>query len=291
MPHRKKIQIAEIEQRLIIDAIFYCYHYDFRGYAKPSISRSLQAALDHFKCSTISQLQDRILHNPSNFTELLSYLTIQVSEMFRDPEYFLAFRHKVAPLLRTYPSLKIWVAGCSTGEEVYSLAILLEEEGLLERSLIYATDINPQALKIAEQGIYNIERSDFFSKNYLKSGGKKKLSDYYTARYGNIVFDKNLRKNVVFADHSLATDSVFAELQFISCRNVLIYFDSLLQERAIQLFSDSLCHRGFLGLGTRESIRFTEQFNNFEEFSYKEKIYRKKTLNQSALENLSNPRI
>ncbi len=276
MPHRKKIQIAEIEQRLILDAIYYRYHYDFRSYAKPSISRSLQAALVHFGCSTISQLQDRILHNASDFTELLNYLTIQVSEMFRDPEYFLALRNKVVPLLRTYPYLKIWVAGCSTGEEVYSMAILLHEEDLLERSIIYATDINTQALRIAEQGIFNIEKAEKYSKNYIKSGGKGSLSQYYTARYGNIVFNKILKKNIVFADHSLATDSVFAELQLISCRNVLIYFDSELQEKAINLFNDSLCHRGFLGLGSRESIRFTEQFNNFEEFAFKEKIYRKK---------------
>jgi chemotaxis protein methyltransferase CheR len=276
MPHRKKIQIAEIEQRLIVDAIYYRYHYDFRGYAKSSISRSLQAALNHFNCNTISQLQDRILHHPNDFSELLSYLTIQVSEMFRDPEYFLVLRNKVVPLLRTYPFLKIWVAGCSSGEEVYSLAILLQEEDLLDRSIIYATDINPQALKVAEQGVYNIDRADSFSKNYLRSGGKKSLSDYYISRYGKISFDKSLRKNIVFADHSLATDSVFAESQFISCRNVLIYFDSVLQERVVQLFSESLCYRGFLGLGARESIRFTEQYNNFEEFSSKEKIYRKK---------------
>lgn len=274
MPHRKKI--AEIEQRLILDAIYYRYHYDFRGYAQPSIARSLQAAMAHFQCSTISQLQDRILHNPASFTELLSFLTIQVSEMFRDPEYFLALRQKVIPLLRTYPSLKLWVAGCSTGEEVYSLAILLQEEDLLERSVIYATDINAQALKMAEQGIYHIDRAERFSKNYIKSGGKYSLSEYYVAKYENIVFDKKLRKNIVFADHSLATDSVFAEIHFISCRNVLIYFDSELQERAIQLFNNSLCHRGFLGLGARESIRFTEQFNNFDEFSLKEKIYQKK---------------
>lgn len=276
MPHRKKI--AEIEQRLILDAIYYRYHYDFRGYAKASISRSLQAALAHFECATISQLQDQVLHNPAVFTQLLDYLTIQVSEMFRDPEYFLALRQKVIPLLRTYPSLKIWVAGCSTGEEVYSLAILLHEEGLLERTLIYATDINSQALKTAEQGIFHIDKAERFSKNYVKAGGIASLSDYYTARYGNIVFDKQLRKNMVFADHSLATDSVFAEMHLISCRNVLIYFDAELQENVINLFNNSLCHRGFLGLGSRESIRFTNQFNNFEEFTTKEKIYRKKNL-------------
>ncbi|MFT3814372.1 MAG: protein-glutamate O-methyltransferase CheR [Acidovorax sp.] len=276
MPHRKKAQIAEIEQRLLLDGIYYRYHYDFRGYAQTSIKRSLQAALVSFDCKTISQLQDRVLHDPTAFSELLGYLTVQVSELFRDPEYFLALRTEVIPLLRTYPSLKIWVAGCSTGEEVYSMAILLHEEGLLERSLIYATDINPQALRMAEQGIFDIDRLGKFSVQYLRAGGAQSLSNYYTARYGHVVFDKDLRRNVVFADHSLATDSVFAEVHLISCRNVLIYFDAELQNRALELFGQSLCHRGFLGLGAKESLRFSKHSDLFEDVAYKEKIYRKK---------------
>ncbi|PWB21219.1 MULTISPECIES: CheR family methyltransferase [Comamonas] len=276
MPLRKKAEIAEIEQRLLLDGIYYRYHYDFRGYAQGSIKRGLEAALAAFGCKTLSQLQDRIMHDPSAFTALLGYLTVQVSDMFRDPAYFAALRREVVPLLRTYPSLKIWVAGCSTGEEVYSLAILLHEEGLLERSLIYATDINSQALRVAEQGIFGIERAESFSANYLKSGGKRSLADYYTAHYGHIVLDKELRKNVVFADHSLATDSVFAEMHLISCRNVLIYFDTDLQNRALDLFRQSLCHRGFLGLGMKESLRFSNQAPAFEDVAVVEKIYQKK---------------
>lgn len=277
MPLRKKAEIAEIEQRLLLDGIYYRYHYDFRGYAQGSIKRGLEAALVSFGCKTLSQLQDRIMHDPSAFTALLGYLTVQVSDMFRDPAYFAALRREVVPLLRTYPSLKIWVAGCSTGEEVYSLAILLHEEGLLERSLIYATDINSQALRVAEQGIFAIERAESFSENYLKAGGKNSLADYYTAHYGHIVLDKELRKNVVFADHSLATDSVFAEMHLISCRNVLIYFDSDLQNRAFELFKQSLCHRGFLGLGMKESLRFSIQASAFEDVATVEKIYQKKS--------------
>ena len=277
MPLRKKAEIAEIEQRLLLDGIYYRYHYDFRGYAQGSIKRGLEAALAAFGCKTLSQLQDRIMHDPSAFTALLGYLTVQVSDMFRDPAYFAALRREVVPLLRTYPSLKIWVAGCSTGEEVYSLAILLQEEGLLERSLIYATDINSQALRVAEQGIFAIERAESFSENYLRSGGTRSLADYYTAHYGHVVLDKELRKNVVFADHSLATDSVFAEMHLISCRNVLIYFDSDLQNRAFDLFRQSLCHRGFLGLGMKESLRFSNQAHAFEDVAPVEKIYQKKT--------------
>ncbi|MEF9965310.1 MAG: CheR family methyltransferase [Comamonas sp.] len=277
MPLRKKAEIAEIEQRLLLDGIYYRYHYDFRGYAQGSIKRGLGAALATFGCKTLSQLQDRIMHDPSAFTALLGYLTVQVSDMFRDPTYFAALRREVVPLLRTYPSLKIWVAGCSTGEEVYSLAILLQEEGLLERSLIYATDINSQALRVAEQGIFAIERAESFSENYLRSGGTRSLADYYTAHYGHVVLDKELRKNVVFADHSLATDSVFAEMHLISCRNVLIYFDSDLQNRAFDLFRQSLCHRGFLGLGMKESLRFSNQAHAFEDVAPVEKIYQKKT--------------
>ncbi|MGE4336669.1 MAG: protein-glutamate O-methyltransferase CheR [Pigmentiphaga sp.] len=276
MPHRRTSQIAEIEQDVLLEAIYRRYHYDFRGYAPSSIKRGLRAALGSFGCKTLSQLQDRVLHEPSVFAALLGYLTVQVSELFRDPEYFLALRREVVPLLRTYPSLKLWVAGCSTGEEVYSLAILLHEEGLLERSLIYATDINVDALKKAEQGVFDMSRVEEFANNYLQAGGKASLSHYYMARYGYVVFDKALRKNVVFADHSLATDSVFAEVHLVSCRNVLIYFDTELQGRVLKLFRGSLCHRGFLGLGAKESLRFAIEAEPFEVFALKERIYRKK---------------
>ena len=221
--------------------------------------------MTRFGCETLSQLQDRVLHEPTVFPALLDYLTVQVSEMFRDPAYFRSLRETVVPLLRTYPSLKVWVAGCSTGEEVYSLAILLREEGLLERTLIYATDINPQALQKAEAGVYDLDRIAGFTENHRKSGARSSLSDYYTAAYGRAVFDKSLKQHIVFSDHSLATDSVFAEVQLVSCRNVLIYFDRELQDRALGLFRDALCRKGFLGIGAKESLRFSAHADAFAE--------------------------
>lgn len=266
---------VDIELRLLVDAIYLRYHFDFRGYATASLKRRLASAMSRFDCTTLSQLQDRLLHDESVFPQLLDYLTVQVSEMFRDPEYFLALRRDVVPLLRTYPSLKLWVAGCSTGEEVYSLAILLHEEGLLARSLVYATDINAQALRRAEAGIYELDRIAGFTANHQRSGAHGSLSDYYTAAYGRAVFDKRLREHIVFSDHSLATDSVFAEVQLVSCRNVLIYFDRPLQDRALGLFRDALCRRGFLGLGSKESLRFSSVGDAFEDFAREERIYQK----------------
>lgn len=276
MPHQKKARTADIEQRLLIDAIYHRYHYDFRGYAQASLKRRLATALLQFQCKTLSQLQDRVLHEPAVFPALLEYLTVQVSDMFRDPEYYRSLRMEVLPILRTYPSLKIWVAGCSAGEEVYSLAILLREEGLLDRTLIYATDINPHALRAAESGVFAMERVAAFTENHTRSGARSSLSDYYTARYGRVVFDKSLREHMVFSDHSLATDSVFAEMHLVSCRNVLIYFERALQDRALGLFRDSLCHRGFLGLGSKESLRFSAQADAFDDFVVENRIYRKK---------------
>ena len=275
MPNRKATTL-DIEQRLLIEAIYYKYHFDFRGYAQASLKRRLQAALLHFGCKTVSQLQDRVLHERETFPALLEYLTVQVSEMFRDPGYFRSLREQVVPLLRTYPSLKVWVAGCSAGEEVYSLAILLREEGLLERTLIYATDINPTALKKAEAGVFDIERAPQSTENHARSGARSSLSDHYTAAYGRVVFDKSLRRHMVFSDHSLATDSVFAEVQLVSCRNVLIYFERDLQNRALGLFREALCHRGFLGLGSRESLRFSAEAGAFDDFVPDDRVYRKK---------------
>jgi chemotaxis protein methyltransferase CheR len=266
----------DIELRLLIDAVFLKYHYDFRSYAGASLKRRLTAAMTHFGCRTLSQLQDRVLHDDSTFPALLDFLTVQVSDMFRDPAYFLALRQKVVPLLRTYPSLKIWVAGCSAGEEVYSLAILLREEGLLERTLIYATDINGEALARAEAGIYDIERVPGFTENHRRSGARSSLSDYYTAKYGRAVFDKSLRRHIVFSDHSLATDSVFAEVQLVSCRNVLIYFNRELQDRAVGLFHDALCRKGFLGIGAKESLRFTSHASSFDEISREDRVFQKR---------------
>ncbi|HEX4505457.1 MAG TPA: CheR family methyltransferase, partial [Alphaproteobacteria bacterium] len=225
---------------------------------------------------SFSALQDAVLHDSAIVPRLLDYLTVQVSEMFRDPGYFRAIRETVAPHLRTYPSLKVWIAGCSTGEELHSFAILFHEEGLLERTLFYATDINPAALEAAGAGVYALDRIKTFTENHQKSGGRSSLSDYYTAAYGHAVFDKGLRSRVVFSDHSLVTDAVFAEVQMISCRNVLIYFDRPLQDRAVGLFHDSLARKGFLGLGSKETLRFSEHADGFAEFVGEEKIYQRR---------------
>ena len=266
----------DIEFRLLIDAIYHMYHHDFRDYASASLRRRLKTAMGRFGCLTLSQLQDRVVHEPEVFAELLDYLTVQVSEMFRDPAYFRALREHVVPLLRTYPSLKVWVAGCGTGEEVYSLAILLREEGLLPRTLIYATDINPHTLQRASAGVYDVERIAGFTEAHRKSGGNSSLSDYYTAAYGRAVFDKSLKEHIVFSDHSLATDSVFAEVQLVSCRNVLIYFNRDLQDRAVGLFRDSLCRKGFLGVGSKETLRFSSHSESFDELARDERIYQKR---------------
>ncbi|MDR6214353.1 chemotaxis protein methyltransferase CheR [Paracidovorax wautersii] len=274
LQQRKKT--FDIEQHLLIEAIYHRFHYDFRGYAQASLKRRLQTALTRFNCRSLSQLQHLVLHEPEVFPAMLEYLTVQVSEMFRDPTYFRALREKVVPLLRTYPSLKIWVAGCSTGEEVYSLAILLREEGLLERTLIYATDINATALHKAEAGVYDIERVRGFTENHARSGGRSSLSEHYSAAYGRVVMDKSLRRHIVFSDHSLATDSVFAEVHLVSCRNVLIYFDRDLQDRALGLFHEALCHKGFLGLGSKESLRFSSHASDFDDFVPEDRVYRKR---------------
>jgi chemotaxis protein methyltransferase CheR len=268
----------EIEFQLLIEAIYHLYHYDFRDYAAASLRRRLKTALVAFNCETLSQLQDRVMREPSVFHSLLDHLTVQVSEMFRDPGYFRSLREQVIPLLRTYPSLKIWVAGCSSGEEAYSLAILLREEGLLSRTLIYGTDINPQTLQRAEAGVYSIDRIPGFTVNHRESGARSSLSDYYTAAYGRAIFDKSLREHIVFSDHSLATDSVFAEMQLVSCRNVLIYFNKTLQDRAVALFRDSLCRQGFLGIGSKETLRFSSQAGAFEVFVREQRIYQKAAL-------------
>ncbi|MES1244825.1 MAG: CheR family methyltransferase [Acidobacteriota bacterium] len=266
----------DIELRLLLDAIFRKYHYDFRGYSMASIKRRLGQARQRLGCRTFSQLQDRVLHEPAVFPDLLSYLTVQVSELFRDPAYFRALRDFVVPHLRTYPSLKVWVAGCSAGEELYSLAILFREEGLEERTIFYGTDINPDALRRAEAGLYGLDRIPLFTENHRRSGGKSSLSDYYTAAYGAAVLDKTLRKRAVFSDHSLVTDQVFAEVHLVSCRNVLIYFDRDLQDRAVGLFRDSLTRKGFLGLGAKESLRFNRHAEAFTELVRDARIYQKR---------------
>jgi chemotaxis protein methyltransferase CheR len=268
-------QAVDIELRLLVEAIFLRYSQDFRDYSQASLKRRVLQAQQQMNFATISAMQERILREPGAFAQLMQYLTVPVSDMFRDPPYFLALRVHVVPVLRTYPSVKIWVAGCSTGEEVYSLAILLREEGLLDRTILYATDINPDSLERARQGILPLDRVSNYTANYQKAGGLRSFSDYYTAAYGRAIFDKTLRDNITFADHSLSTDSVFSETQFVSCRNVLIYFNKKLQDRALGLFHESLSHRGFLGLGSKESLDFSVWRTRFDAVSKPDRIFRK----------------
>ena len=267
--------LEDIEMRLLLDAIYLRYHYDFRSYSQASLKRRLNVAKLQLGVDTLSALQERVLRDPNMFTRLLQFLTVGVSDMFRDPSFFRAFREQLVPELRTYPSIRVWIAGCSSGEELYSYAILLREEGLLDRTTLYATDINPEALRKAEQGLYAIERIQSFTENHQLSGSKHSLSEYYTAAYGSAAFDRSLRKNVVFSDHSLATDSVFAEVQLVSSRNVLIYFDRALQDRALGLMKDSLCRRGFLGLGSKESLMFSAHAAGFRDFVPAERWYQR----------------
>ena len=267
--------LADIEIRLLIEAVFQRYGHDFRDYAPASMKRRVVQAQQKMGMGSISALQERVLHDPAGFAVLLQYLTVPVSEMFRDPAYFLALRRDVVPVLRTYPSVKIWVAGCSTGEEPYSLAILLREEGLLERTILYATDINHASLDSARQGIFKLEHMQAFTRNYQRGGGTRSFSDYYAAAYGGALFDKALRDSITFADHSLATDAVFSETHLVSCRNVLIYFNRKLQDRAFGLFHESLAHRGYLGLGSKETLDFSGYAERFEPVSKPDRLYRK----------------
>ena len=267
--------VEDLEIQLLLDALYRHYHYDFRHYARASIKRRLAQARTQLGYDSISAMQSAVLHDETMLPLLLNYLTVQVSEMFRDPSYFRARREKVIPHLRTYPSLKVWVAGCSHGEELYSLSILFHEEGLAEKTMFYATDINPAALKAAQAGVFPLDRIRLFTENHQKSGGHSSLSDYYTADYGRAVFDKSLRSRTVFSDHSLVTDAAFGEMHLISCRNVLIYFDRELQDRVVALFRDSLARRGFLGIGSKESLRFSAHADAFSNFVREEKIYRR----------------
>jgi chemotaxis protein methyltransferase CheR len=266
---------VDIELRMLVEAVYLKYNYDFRDYTGASQKRRVLVALREMECATVSELQARVMHDAEAFRRLLQFLTIPVTEMFRDPEYYLAVRQHVVPILKTYPSLNVWIAGCSTGEEVYSMAILLQEEGLLERTQVYATDINPESLAAARRGVMPLERMRAYTENYQKAGGKRAFSDYYTAAYGGALFERSLVDNVTFADHSLATDSVFAETHFISCRNVMIYFNRRLQNRVLGLFHESLCHRGFLGLGSKESIEFSSHAQRFEPLARRERVFRK----------------
>lgn len=265
----------KIEVDLVLEAIYQRYGYDFRNYARSSLMRRLHYVRQKSSLERLSDMIPLVLYDEAFANQLLLDISVTVTEMFRDPEFFVELRSLVIPLLKTYPFVKIWHAGCATGEEVYSMAILLEEEGFYDRVQIYATDMNQESLTTAEEGIYPLENIRNFTKNYQKSGGKSSFSDYYHAKYQMGKMKEALKRNIVFSQHNLATDNAFGEMHLIICRNVLIYFDKQLQNQVYQLFNQSLVPRGFLCLGSKESIEFSEIQSQYEALSSKWRIFRK----------------
>ncbi|MCP4475554.1 MAG: protein-glutamate O-methyltransferase CheR [Gammaproteobacteria bacterium] len=269
---KKDIEILEIE--LLIEALHRCHGYDFKHYAKASLKRRLQHILEKAKLQNFSELLPKVLYDSDFFSEFLVELSVTATEMFRDPEFYIAFREKVVPVLKTYPFIKIWHAGCATGEEVYSMAMLLHESDLLDRTQLYGTDFNLVALKIASQGIYSINCMEKYAQNYKNFSNKALLSDYYHEKYNSIKMSNHLKKHITFSHHNLAIDYNFGEMNIVICRNVLIYFDSMLQNRALGLFKESLMPRGFLCLGNKENLINTNVNLFFETVEKKQKIYR-----------------
>ena len=278
----EQVQVEDIEIRLLLEAIYQLYGYDFRSYSPASMRRRMMHRLTMSGFSTVLEMTDRVLRDRQFFVTLLNDLTVNVTEMFRDPEFYKAFREEVVPVLKTFPFIKIWHAGCSTGEEIYSMAILLEEEGLYERAMLYATDIDKNVLAAAKKGIYPIHAFKQYTDNYRRAGGRQSLSDYATARYDSVIMEQRLKRNIVFADHDLATDQVFGEMHVILCRNVLIYFDRPLQQRVFKLFGESLDMGGFLCLGTKESLRFSGNEESFDVVNRSLRIFRKRQMRPNA---------
>jgi len=270
------VENQDIEIKLLLEAIHLKYGYDLKEYSAAYAKRRILQRLVRSEIKSISELQHLVLYDRSYFETLLLDFSINVTEMFRDPLFFKSLREEVIPILKTYPFVKIWHAGCSTGEEVYSMAIMLKEEGLQDKVQIYATDFNAKAIEKAKEGIYSIQDIKKYTDNYYEAGGKGVFSDYYVAGYDSVIFDRELKKRVTFADHNLITDGVFGEMNLIICRNVLIYFQTDLQKRVIKLFLDSLGNGCFLGLGSGESIQFSGYGDKFDNFIEREKIFRKK---------------
>ena len=269
--------LEELELRLLLEGVYHHYGYDFRGYARASILRRVRHRQLEEGLDTISALQDRVLHDPACLDRLLMDLSISVTAMFRDPTFYASLRNNALPLLRTYPFIRIWNAGCATGEETYSLAILLHEEGLAERTRIYATDINEVVLDRARDGWFPLDRMQEYTRNYIAAGGKAAFSDYYTVYGDRVRFNRDLVSNVIFAQHNLAMDASFNDFNAIVCRNVLIYFDRDLQDRVHDLFYRSLVRRGILALGHKESVRFTAHEDAYAEIDERERLYRRVT--------------
>lgn len=261
------------EFRELLESIRFIYGYDFTDYSEASVKRRIAHFMTSRKVTALDELRKLLMKDEDVFEEFIQEVSVTVTEMFRDPTFYKGLREKVLKRLATYPEIKIWIAGCATGEEVYSVAILLSEYDLLQRSIIYATDINQKSLKTAKEGIYPIACMKGYTENYIKAGGKKSFSEYYKAKYDSAMFNKSLRQNIVFSSHNLTADKSFNEFQMIICRNVLIYFNQDLQEKVINLFHESLCPFGFLGLGNKESLLFTSRKQYFAELVKKERIY------------------
>ena len=272
---QRKLDLEAVEIKLLTEGIYQHYGFDFRDYSMPSLKRRIWKRVYAEGLSTVSGLQEKVLHDPACMERLLLDLSINTTAMFRDPTFYLSFRQKVVPLLRTYPFVRIWHAGCSTGEEVYSMAILLYEEGIYDRCRIYATDINEAVLQRAKEGIFPINTMRENTSNYIAAGGSGTFSEYYIAKYDHALFRPSLRENVVFAQHNLVTDASFNQFNVIFCRNVLIYFNNPLQDRVQKLFLDSLEMFGILGLGKRETIRYSSVSENYAVIDEEERLYRR----------------
>ncbi len=274
MPARAQ-DLEDIEIEILLSGIRSRYGYDFTHYSYASLKRRLDRALEQAGLSNFTELLELLLHNENSFDLFLKQMSVTVTEMFRDPDFYQAIREKVVPVLKTFPYAKIWHAGCATGEEVYSMAILLHEEGFLDRVRIYATDFNKHSLDAAEHGVYSSKNVEAYAANYRAAGGKAQLEDYYSDRYELTKFSDFLKERITFSYHNLVTDGVFGEMNLICCRNVMIYFDKTLQNRVLALFTESLRHGGFLGLGSKETLNFTEVKKSFELVDAKQKIYKK----------------
>jgi len=268
--------ISELEISLLLDAIYQKYGYDFRQYSKAHINRRIRNRMALSGLEDVSQIQSKVLKDETFAYELLQDLSITVTEMFRDKDFYKSLRENVIPILKTYPFIKIWHAGCATGEEAYSMAIILQEEGLYDRTTIYATDFNQHALNKAKEGIFSNKLMKEYTANYQLSGGKESFSSYYTSNYGSIIMNQSLKRNIVWANHNLVTDSVFAEAHLILCRNVLIYFDNTMQNKVQKLFYESLINGGILCLGSKEGLRFTDFFEKYIELDKNQRIFKKR---------------
>jgi chemotaxis protein methyltransferase CheR len=268
-------QLEDIEIALLLEGLYRVYGFDFRDYSPASIKRRILERMRAEKIATVSAYQDCVLHDSACMERLLVGLSVHVTSMFRDPSFYLTFRRKVVPILRTYPTVRIWHAGCSTGEEVYSMAILLQEEGLYRKCVIYATDISREVLRKAREGIFPLAAMQEYTQNYMRAGGKHEFSDYYTAHYDNVIFHPALKTNVVFSEHNLVTDGSFNEFHVILCRNVMIYFNKALQERVHNLVYESLSMFGVFGIGNKESLKFTPRADFYEKLDSHDKLYRK----------------